>query len=154
MPKRSRPSYAARSRAFKRFRRNASRKRGVMLRRPGRARPMRSLRLSYRAPNKYLFCRETVPATIKPTLIGPAATEQNIGYLNFENLKMEQLADFVSDFGSLFANYKVSKIQTILTPMWSNTVMDVTTNTSDNAGFSDLLVTRVNTKYLNNEFTI
>lgn len=101
MPKAKRPRSNHRTRRpFKRFKRNA---------RVGRARPMRALKNSYRATNIYRFVRETMPTSQSVTLIPQGAGTYNaIGYLQFENLQMNQLVGWSDDFAGLFARYKVS----------------------------------------------
>jgi hypothetical protein len=126
---------------------------------------MRSLRQSYRGtPNKYRFVRETVPTTINVAQAGlgvtiiPSSTagEPSMSVLQFPNFEVQLLSGFMADFNPLFANYKIDKIETILIPQWQSMV---SVNTGDNNGHpnynqSNLVVTRVNSKFLLNGFTV
>lgn len=144
MPKRPRGSD---SKPAKRARRTPIRRRRI-----SRARPMRSLKTNYRSVNMYRFVRETLPTTTSFSLIPAGTTFPVMGYLNFDNLQFNQLVSAQSEFGNLFARYKVDKIETILTPMFQETVA-----TNNNIGYSTgpgLRITRVNTKWLNDPFTI
>ena len=129
----------------------APKRRRVYRKRNARARPMRALKTNYRANNVYRFCRETMPQTLSFSLIPAGTSFPAMGYLNFDNLQFNQLVEATSDFGNLFARYKVDKIVTYLTPMFQ-------TMNSDNAStarydFSaNLKITRINTKYLNEDF--
>ncbi len=122
-------------------------------RRVSRARPMRSLKTNYRSTNVYRFTRETLPLTLSFNLIPAGTSFPAMGYLKFDNLQFNQLVNSTAEFGALFARYKVDKIVTSLTPMFQ------TTN-SDNAATarydysSGLRITRINTKYLNEDFQI
>ena len=132
----------------------------VRRRRPGSARPMRALRQSYRgAPNQYRYVRETRPVTIDLgtagggiSIIAGTGVIPSMSVLEFPNFEINQLPGF-TDFTALYANYKIDKIDTILIPQWQNTV------NPDGAGsgttqLSNLMMTRVNTKYLPNGMTI
>lgn len=150
MPKRT---YAPRSTPRKRAKR-ATRRVLKRRRRNGRARPMRSLRTNYKAINLYRFVRETVPETVPFTLIPAGASHPVMGYLNFDDLKFNDMAGTTTDLAQLFARYHVDKIVTILTPLFQETV-----SVADNsyapgvAVTAALTVTRINTKYLNAAFT-
>lgn len=121
----------------------------LKFRRKGRARPMRSLRTSYKGiPNQYRFVRETVPETFDLgangggiTLVASAATGQNIARFDAPFLSFNDMVT-VSDFNNLYANYKIDKIETHFVPMWN-------LNASPSL---DVMITRVNTKYLVNGF--
>lgn len=81
------------------------------------------------------------------TLIGGTGAIPNISAFQFQGLEMNQLANFVSEFSPLFANFKVDKITTYLIPQWQETV------NPDGAGsgttqLSNLMVTRINTKWM------
>lgn len=102
------------------------------------------LKLNYRAINVYKFMRETLPQTATFSLIA-AANYGAIGYMSFENLQFGQLPG-VNDFTALFARYKVDKIVTTLTPLY-----EITNQTNHS---SQLEITRVNTKYMVNDFPI
>ena len=114
-------------------------------------------------PNTYSFIRETRPTTIDlgvaangVTLIAGTGTIPNIARFEFPNFSIDQLAGGFSEFSALFANYKIDKIETILIPMWSQqTQSSVNPLTGAWAGTSytpNLVVTRVNTKYLVNGY--
>lgn len=142
-------------------RRTRKTRRGPHRRRKGSARPMRSLRQSYRGtPNQYRFVRETLPLTINigaagngVTILPSSAGEAKMSVLQFPFFNMNQLTRFTAEFNPLFVNYKVDKIETVLIPQWQQSVNVINSATSA-ATCSDLVVTRVSTKYLNNGFTI
>lgn len=120
-------------------------------RRIGRARPMRSLKTSYRSLNVYRFVRETLPQSLAFSLIPSGDGYGVMGYLNFDNLQMNQLPGESEDLGKLFARYKVDKIVTVLTPMAQYLVDDGDHALNSSHG---LEITRVNTKYMTNSFPI
>lgn len=129
-------------------------RRVVRRRRIGSARPMRSLRTNYRALNVYRFVRETMPSTATFTLI-PGANYAAMGYMSFENLQMNQLPGANADFANLFARYKVDKIVTTLTPLWEETVAQVSGTNNSNVAYSpELEIIKVNTKYMIGDFPI
>lgn len=107
-------------------------------------------KLNYRSINTYSFVRETVPDHKTFTIIDGAEGFPAIGYMNFDNLQFNQLVSAVTEFGALFARYRVHKIVTILTPIWTQ-VVDNPANYSISPA---LRITRVNTKYLNEPFNI
>ncbi len=112
-----------------------------------RARPMRSLKTNYRSLNTYRFVRETMPQTLSFGIIGGGTSFPAMGYLEFANLQFNQLVQSTGEFGSLFARYKVDKIETILTPMFQETNASTgapVTNTT-----AGLRITRINTKWMN-----
>lgn len=117
--------------------------------------PMKSLG-GYRNMAMYRFFRETVPTVVNPTIIPSSpAGEPTIGYLDFDNFKMEQLVNFANDFGALFARYKIDKIITYLTPMFSDVVSDAYySHTANINTSSNCKITKVNTKWLNNPFVV
>lgn len=124
--------------------------------RNSRARPMRSLKTNYRALNVYRFVRETLPQTATFQLIaqGPGSYPA-MGYMNFDNLQMNQLPGIGSDMANLFARYKVDKIVTKLTPLWEENIIQQ--GIAAGPGLTDgaqLEVTRVNTKYMIADFPI
>lgn len=134
-------------------------------RRKGAARPSRSLSLGYRGtPNQYRFIRETRPTTIDMgtvgngvSLLAGTGSIPNMSIFEFPNFEMNQLPGF-SDFSNLFANYKVDKIETILIPQWEgmtqppiNPLGGAWTAT---ASTPNLMLTRVNTKFLVNGITV
>ncbi len=128
--------------------RRAIKRRGRM----SRARPMRSLKTNYRALNVYRFVRETLPQTAIFQLIAQGTgSYPAMGYLNFDNLQMNQLPGINDDMNKLFARYKVDKIVTKLTPMWDETI-NLTTNST--AISPELEITRVNTKFMIVDFPI
>lgn len=120
------------------------------------ARPMRALSNNYRALNVYRFFRETLPQTVTFNLIPQGAgSYPAMGYMNFDNLQMNQLPGIVDDMAKLFARYKVDKIVTKLTPLWEEQV--VQQGIVAGAGLTDgpqLEITRVNTKYMIVDFPI
>jgi hypothetical protein len=70
-----------------------------------------------------------------------------MGYLEFANLQFNQLVQSTAEFGALFARYKVDKIETILTPMFQETIAS-----NNNVGYATspgLRITRINTKWMN-----
>ena len=147
MPGRKRTYAGARSNSAKR------RRATIRRRRISRARPMRSLKTNYRATNVYRFCRETLPQTLSFSLIPAGSSFPAMGYLNFDNLQFNQLPEATSDFGNLFARYKVDKIVTYLTPLFQ----EAESNNASTARYDyspNLKITRVNTKYLNEDFAV
>lgn len=108
-------------------------------------------RLNYRKPMVYAFVRETLPLTIGFSTISAGSSFPTIGYLNFDNLQFNQLVQSTTEFGALFARYKVDKIETILTPMYQETTGNANTGVVNSVG---LKITRLNTKYLNEPFAI
>ena len=136
----------------KRKRYGPSRRPPSRRRRIGKARPMRSLKTSYRNLNVYRFVRETLPQTATFNLIpqGPGSYPA-MGYMSFENLQMNQLPGITADMNNLFARYKVDKIVTKLMPLWEETI-NLTTNSTTIS--PELEVTRVNTKYMIGDFPI
>ena len=130
-----------------------------------RARPMRALyaKQAYRKLNQYRFCRETLPKTTKMSIIPAEGTGENripaMGYLQFSTVTPEDLANFTSEFGPLFAKFKVDKIVTTLTPItegaYAGTHDAVQPNNADAWNQSpQCIVTRVNGKYLNEPMDI
>lgn len=114
-------------------------------RRAGKARPMKSLRSTYKGiPNQYRFKRQEVSSVID--LRTYATFGGTVAVLDIDNFKMNILANFVNDFGPLFASYKLDKLVFTLKPLWQISAVDVQgTGTIANP---ELTVTRVNTKYL------
>lgn len=142
MPKRKSSGYshaAKRARAPRRF--------TIRRRRIGRARPMRSLKTNYRSINTYRFVRETLPQTLPFSLIAAGSAFPVMGYLEFANLQFNQLVQSTTEFGNLFARYKVDKIETILTPLWSENAREYSPPATSNS--PALRITRINTKYFN-----
>lgn len=131
--------YAPRPAAAKRARKAPARK---------GARPMRALPSSYKSMNVHRFVRETMPQTKSFSIIPGGTAFPAMGKLDFENLSFDLLVNGVTDFGNLFARYKVDKIETILTPLFA----EVTETYGPNANYSlspALRITRVNTKWFN-----
>lgn len=113
---------------------------------------MRSLKTNYRALNVYRFVRETLPQTATFSLIAQGTgSYPAMGYMNFDNLQVNQLPGITDDCAKLFARYKVDKIVTKLTPMWEETI-NLTTNSTTIS--PELEITRVNTKYMIVDFPI
>lgn len=109
-------------------------------------------KLNYRSLKYYHFVRETLPETKAFTIIPTGGGFNSIGYLNFDNLQWNQLVAASTEFGALFARYKVTKIVTILTPMYQETIAS-----NNNVGYSTsvgLRITRLSTKYLTAPFNI
>jgi len=129
---------------------------GIRRRRMSRARPMRSLKTNYRALNVYRFVRETLPQTATFQLITQGAgSYPAMGYMNFDNLQMNQLPGIGDDMSNLFARYKVDKIVTKLTPLWEEQV--VQQGIVAGPGLTEgpqLEITRVNTKFMIVDFPI
>lgn len=97
-------------------------------------------------------CVKTLPQTATFALIPQGAgTYPAMGYMNFNNLQMNQLPGIVDDMAKLFARYKVDKIVTKLTPMWQETTSQAAVIVS--AG-PELEITRVNTKFMIVDFPI
>lgn len=120
----------------------------IRRRRISRARPMRSLKTNYRAINTYRFTRETMPQTLPFSIIAAGTSFPAMGYLEFANLQFNQLVQSTTEFGNLFARYKVDKIETILTPMFQE--VQAPANASFMPSNSPALrITRINTKYFN-----
>ncbi len=156
-----RPSYYQGGRSAKRARRFQRRiVKYVRHRRKGAARPSRSVSTGYRGtPNQYRFIRETRPTTIDMGTVGNGVTLlagtgdiPDMSILQFPNFEMNQVPGY-TDFSSLFANFKIDKIETILVPMWQESV------NPDGAGsgttqLPNLMMTRINTKWLVNGITI
>lgn len=130
-----------------------------------KARPR--LSIGYKGvPNQYRFIRETRPTTID---LGNAATPgvthiagtgsiPNIAVFEFPNFAINQLAGGFTEFSALFANYKIDKIQTILIPQWSSqnvqAINPLTGTWLGTGAIPNLMLTRVNTKYLPNGYVV
>lgn len=135
-------------------------------RKKGTARPMRSLSAGYLGqPNQYRFVRETRPTIVDMgatgsgvSLIAGTGAIPNISVLSFPNFSIDQLAGGFSEFSNLFANYKIDKIETILVPQWSqNTQQSINPSGAvwtQTAYVPNLMLTRINTKYLVNGLTL
>lgn len=119
-------------------------KRGYLKKRRFYGRKWR-LPTSYKKQSTYSFCRETLPLTLPFSIIPAGSSFPAIGYLEFANLQFNQLVQSTTEFGNLFARYKIDKIETILTPLWSQVVDNPATYSTTPA----LRVTRINTKWLN-----
>lgn len=152
------PWFKKRNKTTNYKKRNYRRKRYYGYKHPyGKARPMRALKTTYRSANIYRFVRETVPTTVSPTLID--GTPNNMGYFQFNDIQISDLVNFSTDF-SLFANYKIDKIVTVMIPLWQDAVATQGQNVTvpswrDFLSYSpQLFVTRVNNKTLNNNFSI
>lgn len=107
------------------------------------ARPM--LSLNYRSMNVYSYVRETIPSTATFTMIAAGPGFAQMGYMSFENLQFNQLPG-ATDFGNLYARYKIDKIVTTLVPLYQET-----TQVNHQA---QLEITKVNTKWMNADFPI
>ena len=94
----------------------------------------------------YRFMREGMPQTLSFSIIPAGTSFPAMGYLDFKNLSFANLTQATAEFGALFARYKVDKIVTILTPLFT----EVTAGEVGNA----LRITRVNTKWLTGDFEI
>lgn len=136
------------------------------VRKRGRARPMRALSIGYKGPpNQYRFIRETRPVTIDigdatstgVTLIAGTGAIPNTSVYEFGNFSVDQLPGF-PEMAALFAQYKVDKIETVLIPQWTQNVQAaITPLTGGWAGTGavpNLVLTRINVKYLTNGYTL
>ena len=116
-------------------------------------------------PNTYSFIRETRPTTIDiganatpgVTIIAGTGAIPDIAVFEFANFSIDQLPGF-TEFSSLFASYKIDKIETVLIPQWEQTVqqsINPQTGVWSNTGYiPNLMITRINTKYLPNGYSI
>lgn len=114
---------------------------------------MRSLKTNYRANNVYRFCRETMPVTQSFNIIPAGGAFPAMGYLSFDNLQFNQLVSATTEFGALFARYKVDRIVTYLTPLFT----EVNSDNASTARYDyspNLKITRINTKWLNEDFSV
>lgn len=117
-------------------------------------------------PNQYSFIRETRPVTIDMgdaatpgvSLIAGTGAIPNISVFQFPGFQINQLAGGFTEFSQLFANYKIHKIETVFIPQWvQNTQQSVNPQTGvwTHTGYvPNLMLTRINTKYLVNGLTI
>lgn len=134
-------------------------------RKKGKARPTRALSLGYRgSPNQYRFIRETRPvvfdladpASTGVTIIAGTGAIPNMAVFSFPDFSMDDLPGF-SDFSALFANYRVDSIKTYLVPQWTQqnqpTINPLGAWTAT-ATIPNLMITRVNTKYLPNGYVL
>lgn len=109
------------------------------------------VKTGYKSLNTYSFIRETIPTTKSFSLIDDGIDNKGMGYLNFDNLTFKQLTNATQEFGALFARYKVDKIETILTPLFSAVEAPQTAFSQYSPALS---ITRVNTKWLNVDFDV
>ena len=130
-------------------------------RRKGAARPMRSLRTSYRGvPNQYRFMRETPAAVIDlhDYITTSGVTHNEVAVVKLQNVSLDILgAGPVAEFTNLFTNYKVDKIDIILRPMWQKSVQNNATFASgvgSHAELPNMRITRVNTKYMSEDLNL
>ena len=127
------------------FRRRFRRRRGAT------HRPRKALSTGYKGvPNIFRFSRETAPVTLDLGVTGSGVTMVPGSAVSVPNMaKVEfaafQMADMpgMADFINLYANIKLKSITTYLMPLWS-----VQTNSLSLP--SDLLISRVNSRYLTN----
>ncbi len=103
---------------------------------------------SYKTMKQYSFVRETLPLTLPLSVIAAGTSFPAMGYLEFANLKFNNLVEATPEFGALFARYKVDKIETILTPMFQEVTAPTTGAFTPN-NTASLRITRINTKYFN-----
>lgn len=134
-------------------------------RRKGAARPMKSLSMGYKGlPNQYRFSRETRPITVDfgaaglgVSLIAGTGAIPNTSVLKFPSFSIDTLPNF-TEFSALFASYKIDKISLICIPMWSQqnqqNINPLTGGWAGTAAVPNLMLTRVNTKYLTNGYTL
>lgn len=118
------------------------------------------------APNTYRFIRETRPVNVDignpaypgVTHIAGTGAIPNIAVFAFPNFAINQLAGGFTQFSELFANYKIDKIETYFIPQWSSQMQQPVNPMPavwSNTGYiPNLMVTRVNTKYLVNGITL
>lgn len=136
-------------------------------RRVGSARPKRALSVGYKGPpNQYRYVRETRPtvidlgdgATPGVTLVAGTGAIPNISIFEFPNFSIDQLAGGFTQFNALYANYRIDKIETILIPMWSSMtqqpVNPLNGAWTGTATTPNLMMTRVNTKFLSGGYTV
>lgn len=120
-------------------------------RKPGQARPMKDLRLTYKGiPNQYRFRREEVSSVID--LRSYASFGGTVSVLDIDNFKMNILANFVNDFSPLFASYKLDKLVFVLKPLWQISALDIQGTGAVNE--PEMSVTRINTKYLTSSLNL
>lgn len=125
----------------------ATKRRAPVRKRKG-ARPMRSLPSTYKSMNVHRFVRETMPETKSFSIVPAGTAFPAMGKLDFDSLSFNLLVNGVTDFGNLFARYKVDKIETILTPLF--TEVNETYSAGANYSLSPALrITRINTKWFN-----
>jgi len=135
----------------------------VRSRRKGAARPMRSLSTGYRGtPNQYRFVRETLPVIVDvgttdaltgvSVLAAADADDTTMSVIKVPNFKFADVQS-PDEFANLFANYKIDKIETFLIPQWEGTVNPDYT-TSGPLAIPNLMITRLNTKYLSTGLSI
>lgn len=108
--------------------------------------------VNYKKSLTYSFVRETMPLTLPFSIIAAGTSFPAMGYLEFSNLQFNQLVQASTEFGALFARYKVDKIETILTPMFQETIAS-----NNNVGYSTssgLRITRINTKWFNGPISL
>ena len=124
---------------------------GKTKRKPGQARPMKDLRLTYKGiPNQYRFRREEVSSVID--LRSYASFGGTVSVLDIDNFKMNILANFVNDFSPLFASYKLDKLVFVLKPLWQISALDIQGTGAVNE--PEMSVTRINTKYLTSSLNL
>jgi hypothetical protein len=136
-------------------------------RRKAKGKMYKRIKTGYKGtPNQYSFIRETRPITIDlgdnaspgVTLIAGTGAIPNISVFQFPGFQINQLAGGFSEFSALFANYKVLKIETCFVPQWSqNTQQSINPQTGvwSHTGYvPNLMLTRVNTKWLINGLTL
>lgn len=126
-------------------------RRRLRTRRKGRARPMRSLRKSYRgSPNQYRFSRQLKSTVIDlgQWVIGAAPNDTVARYIH-PDFQMNQLEQFVAEFGPLFTNYMIDKITVKLIPMWTQTVHAVDNQgiPAGNLPLPPMCITRLTTRW-------
>ena len=120
-------------------------------RKPGEARPMKDLRLTYKGmPNQYRFRREEVSSVID--LRSYASFGGTVSVLDIDNFKMNILTNFVNDFSPLFASYKLDKLVFVLKPLWQISALDIQGTGAINQ--PEMSVTRINTKYLTSSLNL
>lgn len=131
-----------------------------------RFRRKRKISIGYRGvPNTYKFIRETRPITIDignaatagVSIVAGTGTIPSISIFSFPDFSIDQLAGGFTEFSALFANYKIDKIETFLIPQWSASTQPPLTPTPAwvaTAPVPNLMVTRINTKYLPNGYVV
>ncbi len=117
----------------------------------GYARPMRALRSTYRGvPNQYRFRREEVSTVID--LRTYATFGGTVSVFDIDNFKMQNIANFVNDFGPLFASYKLDKVTFVMKPLWQISAVDI--QGSGVVTNPELSITKINTKYLTSSLAL
>jgi hypothetical protein len=128
----------------------------------GKARPMRALRQSYKGvPNAYRFVRESTPFFLNVgvagshiSLIAGTGSIPNISVLKSDKFSMDMLSAFETEFAPLFATFKLDKVELTMIPQWQIMNEGNLSVGADTSRTPNLMVTRINTKYLGQDVTL